>query len=339
MKRLSIVLPVFNEVETLPLLCERLGLVMRRIRAERGLEVEVVLVDDGSTDGSTNLLALWAEEESDVRAVILSRNFGHQAALTAGMDAATGDAVVTMDADLQDPPEVIPRLLDKAREGYDLVYARRTERKGESVFKRGTAWLFYRLMRRLIHPDLPEDVGDFRLVAGPALRALRSLREHHRFLRGLSAWIGFRSVEVPYERPARAAGRTKFSTARMVRLAWDAAISFSTLPLRLVAVWGTFISLFGFAYLGYTVYRYFVYKDTVPGWATLTVLVCLTGGSILVSLGIIGSYIGKIFEETKARPLYIIESAAGRGAEKPDERIRPGEGDAVPRRVGLELQA
>jgi polyisoprenyl-phosphate glycosyltransferase len=256
MKRLSIVLPVFNEVETLPLLFERLGLVMRRIRDERGIEVEAVLVDDGSRDGSTNLLTLWSEREPGVRAVILSRNFGHQAALTAGMDAATGDAVVTMDADLQDPPEVIPGLLDKAREGYDVVYARRTERKGESLWKRGTAWLFYRLMRRLIHRNLPEDVGDFRLVAGPALRALRSLREHHRFIRGLSAWIGFRCAEVPYERPARAAGTTKFSTARMMRLAWDAAISFSTLPLRLVAIWGTFISLFGFSYLVYTVYRW-----------------------------------------------------------------------------------
>lgn len=347
MKLLSIVLPVYNEEETLPLLRTRLTDVAAALRQEKGIAVEIVLVDDGSRDLSPFVLETWAQADPAVTVLRLSRNFGHQAAITAGLDAAKGDAVIMMDADLQDPPEVIPRLIEKCLEGHPVVYARRSTRTGETVFKRVTAWLFYRLMRRLVHRELPEDVGDFRLVSGAALVSLRRLRESHRFIRGLSTWIGFRQAEVLYQRPPRAAGETKFSTLKMLSFAWNAAVSFSTLPLRLVALWGTAVSLFGLAYLGYTLYHYFVHRDTVPGWATLIVLLCLIGGSILVSLGILGSYVGKIFEEVKGRPLYIVDSVLTRahpgvwsaaGTEEPNRADR-GAREDVSRRVGVEYQA
>lgn len=347
MKILSIVLPVYNEQETLPLLRRRLTDVAEALRQEKALAVEIVLVDDGSRDLTPNILESWAQADPAVTVLRLSRNFGHQAAITAGLDAARGDTVIMMDADLQDPPEVIPRLVERCLDGNLVVYARRTTRKGETVFKRLSAWLFYRLMRRLVDRELPQDVGDFRLVSGAALASLRRMRERHRFIRGLSTWIGFRQAEVLYRRPARAAGETKFSTLKMLGFAWNAAVSFSTLPLRLVALWGTAVSLFGIAYLGYTLYHYFVYRDTVPGWATLIVLLCLIGGSILVSLGILGSYVGKIFEEVKGRPLYIVDSVltrsrpGGSSAAGTEESHRADRGarEDVPQRVGVEYQA
>lgn len=339
MKRLSLVVPIYNEEATLPILRKRLSDVTERLRDERGLDVETILVDDGSTDVSPLFLANWAAQDETVKVVTFSRNFGHQAALTAGLDAASGDGLIMMDADLQDPPEVIPQLLDKHDEGYDVVYARRESRAGESLFKRGTAWLFYRLMKGFVHRDLPEDTGDFRLLSGKALETLTGMRERHRFLRGLSAWIGFRQAEVVYARAARAGGETKFSSLKMCRFAWDAAISFSTFPMKLVAIWGTCVSFFGVLYLIYSVYRYFVFRDTVPGWATLIVLLCVIGGSILVGLGIIGSYIGKIFEELKERPLYIVQSTANCNEEVPIGRQRRGERIDIPRYVGVEYQA
>jgi polyisoprenyl-phosphate glycosyltransferase len=334
MKLLSIVIPVYNEEESLPHLRRRLGAVVEAIRRERALAVEVLLVDDGSVDGSRRFLEEWAVADPALRVLRLSRNFGHQAALTAGLDAARGDGVVLLDADLQDPPEVIPRLLDRAAEGYDVVYAQRTARAGEGLYKRATAWLFYRLMKGLVHRDLPADTGDFRLITGRALDAVRGLRERHRFLRGLSVWIGFRQAAVPYAREARAAGHTKFSTLKMLRFAWDAGASFTTLPLKLVALWGTLVSLFGLLYLVYTIYRYFVYQDTVKGWPSLIVLLCVIGGSILISLGILGSYVGKVFEEVKGRPLYIVERAAGAKEDRDDQHL--AERVDVPRRVGVE---
>jgi len=339
MHQLSIVLPVFNEEETLPLLRERLTAVVGRLEVERRLRVDVILVDDGSADASPQFLAGWAAQDSRIRVLTLSRNFGHQAALTAGLDAARGDAVVTMDADLQDPPEVIPQLLEKAAEGHEVVHARRESRAGEGPFKRGTAWLFYRFMKRFVHRDLPEDTGDFRLLAGKALQAIRQMRERHRFLRGMSAWIGFRQAEVRYPRSARTAGRTKFSPLKMMAFAWDAAVSFSSLPMKLVALWGTCVSAFGLVYLLYTVYHYFIHRDTVPGWATLIVLHCVIGGSILVGLGVVGSYVGKIFEELKARPIYIVRNTAISSVEEALGEERRGERVEIPRYVGVEHSA
>lgn len=339
MRLLSIVLPVYNEEELLPLLRGRLTTVVENIRSERGLAVEIVFVDDGSQDVTPVFLEAWASEDPRVKVVTLSRNFGHQAALTAGLDVARGDTVILMDSDLQDPPEVIPLLLDKQQEGYDVVYGRRGERKGEGIWKRGTAWLFYRVMKRLVHRELPADTGDFRLISGKALQALAGMKERHRFLRGLSVWVGFRQSEVTYSRDRRAAGETKYSTPKMLRLAWNAAVSFSTLPLTLATLWGTGVSLFGLAYLIYTVYRYFVFQDTVPGWATLVVLLCLIGGSILVSLGIIGSYIGKIFEEVKSRPIYLVKKTQNLTTEIEIDRHRPEERVDVSRRVGVNNSA
>ncbi len=339
MKSLSIVLPIYNEEEILPQLRQRLSATAARLRTERRLSVEILFVDDGSVDGSLGLLTSWAESDPDVRVLSFSRNFGHQAALTAGLDASSGDAVVMMDADLQDPPEVIPELLDKHAEGFDVVYARRTSREGEGLFKRGSAWLFYRLMKALVHRELPADTGDFRLVSRRALDALLGMRERHRFLRGMSTWLGFSQAAVDYERPARAAGETKFSTPKMLRFAWDAAVSFSTLPMTLVTVWGSLVSLFGLGYLIYTIQRYFFFQDTVPGWATLVVLLCLIGGSILISLGIIGSYVGRIYDEAKGRPLYIVGRTINLGEERAVDDSGRGERVDLPRRVGVEHEA
>jgi len=339
MKQLSLVLPIYNEEATLPILRKRLTDVTDQLREQRGLEVETILVDDGSRDASPLFLANWAAQDETVKVLTFSRNFGHQAALTAGMDAACGDCLIMMDADLQDPPEVIPQLLDKHQEGYDVVYARRASRAGESLLKRGTAWLFYRLMKGFVHRDLPQDTGDFRLLSGKALETLTRMREKHRFLRGLSTWIGFRQTEVVYARAARAGGQSKFSPLKMCRFAWDAAISFSTLPMKLVTIWGTCVSLFGLVYLIYTVYRYFVFRDTVPGWATLIVLLCVIGGSILVGLGIIGSYIGKMFEELKERPLYIVQSTTNCNDGVSIGHQRRGERVDIPRYVGVDHQA
>lgn len=335
LQSLSLVIPIYNEEETLPLLSRELEGTVKRLRVERDLAVECILVDDGSVDGSYAYLENWARRDTSVKVLKLSRNFGHQLALTAGLDAANGDAVVSLDGDLQDPPEVIFDMLDRVEdEGLDVVYARREEREGETLFKRGTAWLFYRLMKKLIHRELPEDSGDFRLITGEALAAYRSLRERHRFLRGLSTWIGFRQGSVSYRRPARAAGETKYPTSRMLRLAWNATTSFSTLPLSVVTAWGTLVSAFGLGYLVYAVGRHLIVGDTVPGWSTLVVLLCLIGGSVLVGLGIVGSYVGKIYEEVKQRPLYLVQTRLNFNPETAVELDDSREGVDVSRLVG-----
>ncbi len=307
-RKLSLAIPIYNEEQTLPLLRKELESSVKRLRVEDELEVEVILVDDGSQDASYSYMVNWADQDPNLKVIKLSRNFGHQVALTAGMDAATGDAVVSLDGDLQDPPEVIRELIQKAEEGFDVVYARREEREGESFFKKSTAWLFYRMMKTMIHRELPEDAGDFRLITGEALEAYRSLREKHRFLRGLSTWIGFRQASVLYKRPARQAGETKYPTHKMLRLAWNAATSFSTLPLTIVTVWGSIVSGFGLLYLLYAISRHIFVGDTVQGWSTIVVLLCLIGGSILMGLGVVGSYVGKIYEEVKDRPLYFVQT-------------------------------
>jgi dolichol-phosphate mannosyltransferase len=293
---------MYNETEVLPQLIDRLNALAITLPCP----VEFVTVNDGSRDGTGDALAAWAARDRRVKLIDLARNFGHPAALTAGLDHASGDAVVIMDADLQDPPEVIRDMLARYRDGYDIAYAQRTKRHGETPFKLFTASAFYWLMRRFVHRELPANSSDFRLMSRDAVNALGHLREGQRFLRGMVTWIGFPQVAVPFERPSRAAGTTKYSTRKMVAFAWDAILSFSTLPLRFATYIGFAAFLFGMTYgLRVFVHALF-YRDLVPGWATTVVLETLLGGAILVCLGMIGEYVGRIYEELKQRPIYII---------------------------------
>jgi dolichol-phosphate mannosyltransferase len=299
---LSFVIPVFDEREGLPFLRESLESFLASIE----VACELILVDDGSRDDSWAFITEWAAADPRVRGLALSKNFGHQVAVTAGLAASGGDAVVVLDADLQDPLDVIPAMLKRYREGYDVVYGRRTARDGETRFKRFTAWLFYRVMRALVHRDLPPDTGDFRLVSRRCLDVVLRMNETHRFLRGLFAWVGFQQTEVAYRREARRYGITKYPLWKMVRLAWNAALSFSTLPVKLITTMGFATALFALGYGGYAVIEKYAFHATVPGWTALAVLNGLIGAANLLGLGVIGEYVGRVFEEAKGRPLYVV---------------------------------
>lgn len=272
-------------------------------------EWELVLVDDGSTDGSTEKIRELGKMDPRVRPVIFARNFGHQIAVTAGLDYARGDAVVIIDADLQDPPEVILELIAKWREGYEVVYAQRVEREGETWFKRITASIFYRTIYRITDVKIPLDTGDFRLLDRKVVNILNSMRERHRFLRGMSAWVGFRSVGVPYKRAARFAGSTKYPFKKMVKLALTAITSFSYVPLQ-IAMWVGFASA-GIAILAIPVVIILRLQGSqfFFGQATTLIAVLFLGGVQLISLGILGEYVGRIYDEAKGRPLYIVSEA------------------------------
>src|SRR3984885_314922 len=302
--RLSIVIPIYNEEQSLPFLRERVTGFLDSLPCA----AEIVLVNDGSSDGSIDLLAEWAQSDGRVKVFNLARNFGHQMAATAGLDQASGQAVVLMDADLQDPPEVILEMLQEYRRGYDVVYGRRTSRAGETHFKRISAWIFYRMMRLLIHSDLPADVGDFRLVSRGCLDAVCSMRETHRFLRGMIAWVGFPQTAVSYARNPRVAGKSTYSLRKMLWLAWTAAVSFSPTPLRASFVLGFLIAAIGMLEAANAVIRSILGLYVVPGWSSLIVVTCLIGGAILIGIGVLGEYVGRIFEAVKGRPLYVIAS-------------------------------
>jgi glycosyltransferase involved in cell wall biosynthesis len=293
---------MYNEAEVLPLLRERITRLMDRLEST----TELILVNDGSTDPSVEFLQCWVETDERVTLLNLARNFGHQAAVTAGLDHATGDAVVILDADLQDPPEVIYDMLAEYCRGYDVVYGKRTGRKGETAFKRASAWAFYRVMRMLIHRELPPDAGDFRLVSRRCLNAVASMRETHRFLRGMVSWVGFPQTAVTYERAPRAAGVTKYPFWKMLKFAWTAAVSFSPLPLRLSFGLGVVLALIAVTQAVNALVRTALGLYTVPGWTSLMVVVCLIGSAILISIGVLGEYVGRIFEESKGRPLYVV---------------------------------
>ncbi len=300
---LSVVVPAYNEEEVLRPLYERL----RSVLDGAGVSWEIVLVDDGSTDRTRQILEELHREDPRVRAVFLSRNFGHQLALTAGLDHARGRAVVAIDADLQDPPEVIPEMLARWREGLDVVYGQRVERRGESLFKRVTAAAFYRLLRRLTPVPIPVDTGDFRLMDRRVVDELRRLREHHRFVRGMVAWLGFRQGAVRYERAPRLAGETKYPLRKMLRFALDAAISFSFLPLRIATLLGLLTAALCLGYAAFAVVAKLTGAAELPGWASLMVAILFLGAVQLVSLGIVGEYVGRIYEEVKGRPLYVVD--------------------------------
>lgn len=304
---LSFVIPVFNEEEGLPELFRRLTALFSTL----DLECEVILVDDGSRDDSWQQITELSRLDPRFRGLRLSRNFGHQTAITAGIDIAEGDAVVIMDADLQHPPEFVPEMIARWRDGFDVVYAVREDRTGESSFKRLTAIVFYGLLRRMTDVEMPAYVGDFRLVDRGAIDAFRSLRERNRYVRGMFSWIGFRQIGVPCPQAPRHAGRSKYTPRRMARLAIDGLLGFSNVPLRLALGVGSIVSTA--AFLGGILAIAFKAGGifTVPGWASIVVVVSFLGGFQLTVLGVIGAYIGRIYDEVKARPLYLVTEVAG----------------------------
>lgn len=301
---LGVVVPIYDEAEVLPEFHRRLTAVLRDLP----MTWEIVYVNDGSQDGSADILDCIAENEPDVRVLHLSRNFGHQAAVCAGLDHVSGQAIVVMDGDLQDPPEVIPLFLERWREGFDVVYAIRTKRK-EGVIKRAGYFLFYRLLHAMADLKIPLDSGDFCLLDGRVVEALRHLPERERFVRGLRSFVGFRQIGVRYERGARTQGRSKYTWRRLAGLAIDGLVNFSSLPLKLVAAVGAGISLLGFA-LAILLTASAVRATTpVSGWAVVLAAVVILGGGQLLALGIVGEYVRRIFVEVKGRPPYIISEA------------------------------
>jgi len=299
---ISVVAPVFNEHSTLPELHRRLTDVLGPLGP-----YEIVLVDDGSSDGSWDTLLDLAARDSHLRLLRLSRNFGHQAALSAGLDAARGEAIVLMDADLQDPPELIPQLVGKWREGFDVVYAIRGEREGEPRLRLASISLFYRLLYRITATEIPQNVGDFRLLSRRAADAITAMPERARFLRGMTSWIGFRQTGVQYTREARYAGESKYPPRKLLGLALDGITSFSTAPIKLVTALGFALVVFCVGVLAWTLYVRFFTSHHPQGWTPVIAVVLLLGGVQLLSLGVIGQYVARIFDETKQRPLYLVD--------------------------------
>jgi len=317
LKLLSVVAPVYNEVATIEQFYARV------CSALQGIRFELVLVDDGSTDGSDRELQQLATNDPRVRVVQLSRNFGHQTALTAGLDHARGDAVVMLDADLQDPPELIPQMLDHWRAGCEVIYAVREQRAGESRFKLATARWFYALFDRLAQVELQHNAGDFRMLDRRALDALLSMRERNRFLRGMTVWVGYRQAAVPYMRDPRYAGETKYTLPKMLRFSLDAISSFSHRPLQLATLLGFLISTLAFIAIPVVVALRLA-GSYLPGFGSVTIAVLLLGGIQLIALGIIGEYVGRIYDEVKGRPLYLVRSRVNIPAhEAPQQSLPP----------------
>lgn len=299
----SVVVPVYNEEEVINETYKRLKGVMDGL----GITYEIIFVNDGSRDRTRELAMEICKADRNIKFIDFSRNFGHQTAITAGMDYASGDAVVVIDADLQDPPEVIPEMLEKWREGYDVVYGQRIKREGETFFKKATAKIFYRTLNKLTDVEIPVDTGDFRLIDRKVCDALKKVDEKNRYIRGIISWLGFKSIAVPFVREKRFAGTTKYPLKKMLKFASDAIISFSHKPLKLATYFGFFLSFASFAYLIVTiVLKVFNVIKTVQGWASLVAINLFFNGIILLILGIIGEYIGRIYDEAKNRPLYVI---------------------------------
>lgn len=305
---LSVVIPIFNESENLPELYRRLSETLGAL----DLTYEILFVDDASRDGSTEIIARQAAADPHVRSLRFSRNFGHQTAITAGMQLASGELIVLMDGDLQDPPEILPQLIEKQRdEGWDVIYAIRRRRK-ENLFYRTAYSTFYRILKRMSYIDIPLDSGDFCMMRRRVVDAINALPERNRFVRGLRSWVGFSQTGMEYERAARAAGEAKYNFRRLLRLAMDGIISFSYTPLKMATAMGLGVALVGFLYAVVTIIRrIFGGLADIPGWTTLVVAVLILGGLQMMLLGAIGEYIGRIFEETKSRPQFIVERYVG----------------------------
>jgi len=304
---LSIIIPIYNESENIQPLHGRLATVLPTITDH----YEIIWVNDCSRDDSLRVLRALAAADGRNRFISLSRNFGHQRAITAGIDHCRGTAAVIMDGDGQDPPEIIPQLWEKYREGFRVVYARRRSRQGESVFKKWTASLFYRLLKKSAHIDIPLDTGDFRLIDRRIINHLKEMPEQHKFIRGQIAWIGFRQTHILYDRAARSSGSTSFSTLKMLRFAMDAMTAFSNYPLRVVTMAGFAVSFISFIIILYALYSKFVLHQVITGWTSLIISTMFIGGVQLIATGIIGQYISRINSDVRRRPLYIIEESDG----------------------------
>jgi len=303
---LSVVIPVFNEEDTLDTLTERLTRALESV----GEPWEVIFVNDGSADRSGELLRRFHDRDPRLKSVVLSRNFGHQVAISCGLDFADGAAVIVMDGDLQDPPEVLPDLVARWREGWDVVYAVRQKRK-ENVFKRAAYKVFYWLLKRVSYLDIPLDSGDFSLIDRRVVNLLKRMPERNRFVRGLRTWVGLRQTGFEYARAARYAGESKYSFTKLVRLAFDGLVSYSYVPLRVVSNIGMLVSLAALVYMSYLLLARLFGDRTIQGWTSTVVIVLFLGGIQLLALGIIGEYIGRIFEEVKQRPHYVIAEVHG----------------------------
>jgi glycosyltransferase involved in cell wall biosynthesis len=315
---ISIVVPVYNEQEVLPEFHRRTAEVLNGLP----LEWEIVYVNDGSRDRTLEVLDQLRQADRHVAIVDLSRNFGKEIALTAGLDYASGDGVVVIDADLQDPPELIPELVRRWREGYDVVYAKRTQRDGETVLKKSTAHLFYRVMRKISRFEIPADTGDYRLLSRRAVDALKQLREQHRFMKGLFAWIGYKQIAVPYRRDPRFAGETKWNFWKLWNFAIEGITSFTIAPLKLASYLGLAVALGAFIYGMWTIVKTLLFGNPVPGYPSLLVVILFLGGVQLLALGILGEYVGRMFDEAKGRPLYLVNQYVHAGLDAPANKPR-----------------
>ena len=299
---ISVVIPVYNEEANIAALYDRL----RSVLDAMSVSYELIFVNDGSRDRSLNLLLALAARDKRLVYIDLSRNFGHQVAVTAGLDAARGDAVVIIDADLQDPPELIPRLYDKLPDGYEVVYAKRRSRRGESLAKKLTARLFYRILTAITRISIPVDTGDFRIISRKVVEGLKRMPEQHKFLRGQISWIGYQQTFVEYDRAERAGGGTGYTYRKMIRLALDGITGFSDAPLKAATLSGFAVSGVAFLVMLYTLYARFITRDYEPGWASLMMSILFLGGVQLIAVGIIGEYIARLSANVRQRPLYIV---------------------------------
>lgn len=301
--KLSIIIPIYNEEKNIEELSRRLYAVLKRVSED----FEIIYVNDGSTDKSLSLLKSLAQRDKRIKIISFSRNFGHQVAITAGLDNCRGDCAVIIDGDLQDPPELIPKLINKWQEDYQVVYAKRESRQGEPYLKLITAFVFYRVIKKIAKIDMPVDVGDFRLIDRQVIEALKKMPERQRFIRGMVAWTGFNQTGVKFKRDERGAGKTKYSYSKSIELALAGITSFSFIPLRLATYLGLIVSGLSFLYGIYVLYLKFIRGMTVQGWASIMVTVLFLGGVQLITLGIIGEYIGRLGEESKQRPTYVVK--------------------------------
>ena len=317
---ISVVGPVYNESEGIALFHERLSKTLKGL----GLPYEIIYVNDGSRDNTLEVLRSFRRNDPHVKIVDFSRNFGHQLAITAGMDHAAGDACIVIDTDGQDPPELIPKLVEAWQQGNQVVYAVRTRREGETWFKLLTAAMFYRLMRRITTVDIPLDAGDFRLVDRRVLDVLREMRETHRFVRGLTSWAGYKQTKVEYPRAERAFGETNYPLVKMLRFALDGITAFSHAPLRWVTMFGLAVFSLSLAVGAWVVWVRLFNDRAVQGWASLMVIVLFMGGANLIAMGVIGEYLARIFDEVKRRPLYVVREAAGFTAGPRPDAAAPG---------------
>lgn len=318
----SVVIPVFNERAVLPVLHQRLADVFELLP----VRYELVLVDDGSTDGSGQYMVELAQRVPGVRSVRLSRNFGKEAALTAGIEHARGDAVIVIDADLQDPPELIPQMLDAWQGGADVVAMKRRSRAGETVLKRWSAYLFYRLLSRISAVDIPRDTGDFRLMSRKAVEALSRLPERNRYMKGLFAWIGLPTTVIEYDRASRAAGNSQWDYLSLLRLAFEGITSFSVAPLRLAMVLGALIACGGVLFGAWIILKTLVLGEIVPGYPSMIALMTVLGGTQLLSIGLLGEYVGKIYFEAKQRPVYLVRDITCGDSQEPSAELNDVKG-------------